>query len=187
VGAVAYRSADARVIAATQRDIDADVAGGRFRRDLYHRLAVLRIALPPLRDRREDLPHLVRRFVDELRPGGGVEVPADAIALLGDYDWPGNVRELRNTVARALALAPEARRLSADLLGLAPPDSAGPPAQGPELPFRESKERLLGAWEREYLAGLLRRTGGNVSEAARRSGIDRGHLHHLLKKHALVP
>ena len=187
VGSQSYRSVDVRVIAATQRPLEADVQAGRFRQDVYYRLAVLRIVLPPLRERKDDIPLLVERFIAGFQPGRIVEVPAETLALLREYDWPGNVRELRNTVERALAMVPDARRFDPRLLQMDLPGVPEPPAADLDQPFHEAKERLVRAWEQEYLAGLLRRTSGNVSEAARRAGIDRVHLYRLLKKHALVP
>jgi transcriptional regulator with PAS, ATPase and Fis domain len=186
VGSQIMRPIDCRVIAATQRPLEAEVQAGRFRQDLYYRLAVLRIVLPPLRERKEDIPPLVDRFVSEFQPGRVVEVPSETIAILREYDWPGNVRELRNTIERSLAMSPDVRRLDPHVLGL---ELSGLPEQSavdPDLPFHEAKERLVRAWEQEYLSGLLRRTNGNVSEAARRAGIDRVHLYRLLKKHTLV-
>jgi DNA-binding NtrC family response regulator len=186
VGGAAYRPVDVRVIAATQRPLEEEVRAGRFRQDLYYRLAVIGIALPPLRERKDDIGPLVERFVAEFMPGRAVDVPPETVALLGEYDWPGNVRELRNTIERALAMAPDAPRLEPDVFGLDLPGAPERPAGDAEVPFHEAKDRLIRAWEREYLTGLLRRTAGNVSEAARRAGIDRVHLYRLLKKHALA-
>jgi len=174
-----------RIIAATNRDLLAAVNEGRFRSDLYYRLNVLRIELPPLRDRKDDIPLLVERFVAEFRRGRRVEPPPETLALLAAYDWPGNVRELRNTVERALAMSPDAERLEPQLLALDLPGAADLPTLKDSLPFHEAKDRLVRAWEREYLAGLLRRTTGNLSEAARRAGIDRPYLYRLLHKHGL--
>jgi DNA-binding NtrC family response regulator len=185
LGGTAFRTVDVRIIAATNRDLQEEVRRGRFRSDLYYRLNVLRIELPPLRDRKEDIPLLVERFVAEFRHGRRVELPPETLALLAAYDWPGNVRELRNTVERALAMAPDALRLEPQLLALDLPGAADLPTMQENLPFHEAKDRLVGAWEREYLAGLVRRTAGNLSEAARRAGIDRPYLYRLLRKHGL--
>src|SRR5262249_43362688 len=94
VGSSTYRDIDARVIVATNRDLREECKAGRFRDDLYHRLAVVRVTLPPLRERKEDIPALVKQFLGNRN----IDVPADTMALLTDYDWPGNVRELRNTI-----------------------------------------------------------------------------------------
>jgi transcriptional regulator with GAF, ATPase, and Fis domain len=209
VGSGVYREVDVRVIAATNRDLAAEVRAGRFRDDLYHRLAVVTVTLPPLRERREDVALLVRAFLEEKLPGRDVRVPPETLALLGDYDWPGNVRELRNVVERALSLMPKdgpggpgSLVLEPGLLGLEPPPAAMPPipssvsgepiagpwgALGPaDARFREAKERLIAAWERDYVTQLLRRAGGNVSRAAREGGIDRVYLHRLMKKHGIT-
>ena len=206
VGSGVYREVDVRVIAATNRDLAAEVRAGRFRDDLYHRLAVVTVTLPPLRERRDDVALLVRAFLEEKLPGRDVRVPPETLALLSDYDWPGNVRELRNVVERALSLMPKdgphGAVLEPGLLGLEPPPSLAAPhvasssgeptssqwgALGPaDARFREAKERLITAWERDYVSELLRRAGGNVSRAAREGGIDRVYLHRLMKKHGIT-
>jgi DNA-binding NtrC family response regulator len=185
LGGSTFRTVDARIIAATNRNLQEEARQGRFRSDLYYRLNVLRIELPPLRERKDDIPLLVERFVAEFRRERRVELPAETLALLAAYDWPGNVRELRNTVERALAMAPDADRLDPQLLALDLPGASDLPALQESIPFHEAKDRLVQAWEREYLAGLLRRTAGNLSEASRRAGIDRPYLYRLLKKHGL--
>jgi two-component system, NtrC family, response regulator len=190
VGAAQYRDVDVRVIAATNRDLREEVKAGRFRDDLYHRLAVVKVTLPPLRERKED----VARLVDAFLAGRDVTVPAETSALLADYDWPGNVRELKNVIERGLSLMGAGRVLGPSLLGVEPPaPPAGAPAAG-AVPgwsaiggegFRDAKERLIAAWERDYVTQLLKRAGGNVSRAAREGGIDRVYLHRLMKKHGI--
>ena len=184
VGSGGYRDVDVRIIAASGRDLAAEVRAGRFREDLFHRLAVVRISLPPLRERKEDLPMLAESFL-----GGRAELSPDSLALLYEYDWPGNVRELRNVMERAISLLPPGGAaprplIDPHLLGLSP---ALPP--GRALPagtsYREVKERLLHEWERSFIQDLLRRAGGNVSLAARQGGLDRVYLHRLIKKHGL--
>ena len=198
LGATAYRPIDVRVVAATNRDLAAEVQAGRFREDLYHRLGVVVVRLPPLRERLEDLPMLVAH----LRGGAAADAPtaatptsatptgaaptaeaptAEAIAALAAHDWPGNVRELRNVLERAAALG---LALSPALLG----DGREPRAPRPDddLPFRDAKTQLVDAWERDYVRALLARCHGNVSLAARRAGMDRAYLHRLLKKHGLA-
>jgi DNA-binding NtrC family response regulator len=188
VGASSYRDVDVRVIAATNRDLREEVRQGRFRDDLYHRLAVVRVTLPPLRERKEDVAFLVSAFLE----GRDLQVPPETLALLCDYDWPGNVRELKNVIDRGVSLMGQGKVLEPSLLGLEPPPGqshGGPPsgwaAVGPEG-FREAKERLIAAWERDYVTQLLRRAGGNVSRAAREGGIDRVYLHRLMKKHNIA-
>ncbi len=195
VGATGYRDVRVRIVAATNRDLSAEVAAGRFRRDLYHRVAVFRITVPPLRQRREDIPLLARHFLAHVAGASNRPspvIPPAAHAALACYDWPGNVRELKNVMERAFALDPNARVLEPGLLGLGADAGAGlpigpdgQPGQGADVRFHEAKERLVQAWERDYVAALLEQCGGNVSLAARSSGIDRGHLHRLIKKHAL--
>ena len=189
VGATAYATANVRVVAATNRDLLAEVKAGRFREDLYHRLAVMRVVLPPLRERREDIPQLVSGFLEQAAQASGRRapvIPPETMAALRAHDWPGNVRELRNVLERATTLAPDGGAVDARLLGLDEPraDVSGPPVDI-TFPFKEAKDRLVLAWEREYVAALLAKHEGNVSMAARSGGLDRVYLHRLLKKHGL--
>jgi DNA-binding NtrC family response regulator len=171
------------------------VKHGRFRQDLYHRVAVVQIDLPPLRQRPDDIPLLVEHFLSRAaqslhrRPP---EVPAATLAALQAYDWPGNIRELKNVLERACALAQgpviDPRVLGLPEGDLPTPHSVLPPPEGRVnlgVPFREAKQRLIDTWEREYVAQLLQKHSGNVSEAARSGGIDRVHLYRLLRKHGL--
>jgi two-component system, NtrC family, nitrogen regulation response regulator GlnG len=188
VGGTGYRSINVRVVAATNRDLETEVREGRFRRDLYHRLAVARVEIPPLRQRREDIPMLVEHIVLQAARAANRSapvVPPTTIALLARHDWPGNVRELRNVLEQALALSP-GTALDPALLSLPDAPSSSPEAgTGEALPFRAARERLIEAWEREYLVELLRKAGHNVSEAARRAGLSRVYLHELIRKHGL--
>jgi DNA-binding NtrC family response regulator len=191
VGGAAYRNINVRVIAATNRDLQTEVKEGRFRRDLYHRLAVVRIEIPPLRQRRDDIALLVDHFVAQAaqatrRPAA--PVPPATMAMLARHDWPGNVRELRNVLEQALALSPGPAIDTALLSVPEPLPGARDGGHGPAtaaLPFRESREKLIEAWEREYLVDLLGKAGHNVSEAARRAGLSRVYLHELIRKHGL--
>jgi DNA-binding NtrC family response regulator len=182
VGAAAYRDVDARVIIATNRDLEREAAAGRFRADLYHRLAVVRVTLPPLRARKEDLPRLIAHFIGD-RP---VRLPPETLSLLFSHDWPGNVRELRNVLERGLSLLDQGRVLHPGLLGLAggAPDERA--RDDGRAPFHREKARLIAAWERAFLLGALRAADGNVTRAAREVGLDRVHLHRLLRKHRLA-
>jgi DNA-binding NtrC family response regulator len=181
VGADKYRDVDVRIVAATNRNLEEEVRAGRFREDLFYRLAVVRVRLPPLRERKEDIPHLVRLFLH----GRGIELPPETLAVLGEYDWPGNVRELQNAMQRGLARRPGGGRLTPDLLGL--DNSVGAalpwPGAGDKRSVLEIRDQLIAAWERAYLAQLLERCGGNVSRAAREGGLERAYLHRLLKRH----
>jgi DNA-binding NtrC family response regulator len=190
VGSATYRSINVRVIAATNRDLPTEVKEGRFRRDLYHRLAVVRVEIPPLRHRREDIPVLAEHFLALAAQNAGRPVPKlgpTTLAALSRHDWLGNARELRNVLDQALALSPgpaiEPRLLSLPD-GALPTDGASA-SGGSALPFRESRERLIEAWEQEYIRDLLAKAGHNVSEAARRAGLSRVYLHELIRKHDL--
>ncbi|MHB8875569.1 MAG: sigma 54-interacting transcriptional regulator [Myxococcaceae bacterium] len=176
VGGNEPKAVDVRVIAATRNPLEEDLAAGRFRSDLFHRLAAVEVTLPPLRQRLDDVPLLA----DEILARLGKEKSAlsdQTRALLRTHSWPGNVRELRNVVERAVSLGQEA--------ALAP-EAAAPGGKTPSgRPFKEAKDELVSAFERDYVADLLARCGGNVSLAAREAGIDRVYLHRLLKKHRL--
>jgi transcriptional regulator with PAS, ATPase and Fis domain len=176
---------DVRLIAATNRRLRAEVEAGRFRRDLYFRLNVIRVVLPPLRQRPEDLPLLCRAILDE-EPGPERTLSPSTLAMLAGYAWPGNVRELRNVLSRAAVFSADA---------IEPwhlPEFEGfeaPPADGGEidarLPYHAAKERCLERFERGYFAALLERTGGNVSKAAEQAGIPRQTVHRILAKSAV--
>ena len=191
VGSNRVRKVDVRVVAATNRDLLQEVKEGRFRQDLYYRLAVVHVELPPLRERKEDLPLLVEHllasapFTHSVR-GASPEV----LQVLQEYHWPGNVRELRNVLLRAIPFS------DGDVIALdALPDSlSGEPAPTPgapapqravrgDMPFREAKDQLIEAFEREYLEDLLLRCENNISKAARSAGMDRKTLTRMLKRH----
>jgi DNA-binding NtrC family response regulator len=186
LGGDTERAVDTRVIAASRDDLDAEVAAGRFRPDLLYRLAVVRIALPPLRTRREDIPVLARELLR--RRGLAEETPGGPnLDRLLAHPWPGNVRELRNVIDRAIALAPGARGFGELTIRLDNAPLAGDalPVRS-DLPFADAKAIVLHDFERRYLADLLARTAGNLSAAARESGVDRKHLRTLARKHGLV-
>lgn len=161
-----------RIIAATHRDLERAVNRGTFRADLFFRLAAVQIRLPPLREREDDIPALVAHFLDEL-PGKRVRLSPGALQRLYDSEYPGNVRELRSAVERAA-------------LGINEPAPAAPtqqlPVIDPQTPFRVQKARLIDSFERAYVKGLLELAKGNVSEAARQSGINRVQLHALIRR-----
>jgi transcriptional regulator with AAA-type ATPase domain len=191
VGASGWVQASCRIVAATNRDLGAEVRAGRFREDLYHRLAVVRVRLLPLRQRRDDIPRLALSILARAAAARGRPAPRvapETMAVLKAYDWPGNVRELRNVLERAVSLASAGETLDERLLGLDDPrlraDVSSLPVEVAS-PFKEAKDRLVAAWEKDYVAALLRRHGGNVSMAARAGGMDRVYLHRLMKKHGL--
>jgi two-component system response regulator HydG len=170
---------DVRILCATRRDLDREVQAGRFRDDLYHRLAVARIEMPPLRRRRGDIVRLARALA---RTFGSNEnaLPEPLLVRWEDYAWPGNVRELRNSVLRHLALGDLADETGASSLPpMAPHGSAEGALErilGLTLPFSMARERVLAEFERGYVERLLQAHGGNVMRAAAASGIARRHL-----------
>jgi DNA-binding NtrC family response regulator len=174
-----------RVVAATHRDLWEEVARGAFRGDLYYRLAVVELQLPPLRARREDIPDLAREFLR--RAGAASEgIQGRNLDRLLAYAWPGNVRELRNVITRAVALSAPGTPLSAMPVLLR--GGAGPgeePLGRADRPFHEAKDALVARFEREYLSDLVTRAGGNLSEAARLAGLERKYLYKLLEKAGL--
>ena len=199
-----------RVIAATNRRLEDEVREGRFREDLFYRLSVVRVQLPPLRDRTEDIPLLVRHTLrtqafNRNADDGLIIKGPDPVALevLTRYPWPGNVRELINVIERACSFT-EGDTISVDDL----PDyvaDARPPERGEEvssansdldfdmpdkaalteLPFKEAKEEWISSFERDYIADLLRRHGGNISQASREADIDRKYFRKLMDKHGV--
>jgi DNA-binding NtrC family response regulator len=174
---------DVRLIAATNRDLEAEVHGGRFRRDLFYRLNVVHIALPPLRDRPEDVPPLVDHFVRCLSREFGVaakRVVAEAMERLRVYAWPGNVRELQNALERAFALSTADTITVGELPAAIRAHGAAPPA-----PAEIDEVIPLADAERRLIAAALRRTAGNKNEAARLLGIDRQRLYRKIERYGL--
>jgi two-component system, NtrC family, response regulator GlrR len=186
VGGEAYVDVDVRVIAATNRDLRQEVNVDRFRGDLYYRLAVVEVRLPPLRDRLDDLPILVETMLRESR-ATPIEtsrlLAAPFLAQLREHRWPGNVRELRNAIDRALALGPWEPEPSAKTTE--PPGGLSGPPIDLSRPFKEARDDWTATFERAYLAALLVEHGGNIRAAARAAGIDRVHLYRLLARHGL--
>jgi DNA-binding NtrC family response regulator len=160
---------DVRVLAATRRDLDKEVAAGRFRDDLFHRLAVARVELPPLRMRRGDVPILARHFVKEM--GGAPTLAADIALRFADYHWPGNVRELRNLVARLVALGTDPVGTEDSELELDVDADWLDTLVAQGLPFPVARRRAQEEFERRYVTATLARHGGSVAAAAKASGI----------------
>ncbi len=182
VGETRGRKVDVRVIAATNRNLEREVNKGRFREDLYFRLAVMTVQVPPLRERIEDLPALVHSFLTALDvpPADQRELFSPTVlAELSGHDWPGNVRELRNYVERSVVLR---EALPASLKRAAPHASSDTDAR---VPFKLAKDAVVDAFERNYLTVLLASAAGNISKAARKGGMDRMYLHRLIQKHGL--
>ncbi|RKH89799.1 FHA domain-containing protein [Corallococcus sp. AB045] len=181
VGGNDYFTVNVRVVAASHVNLEQAVQQGKFRRDLFHRLAVLRVTLPALRERPEDIPLLIDHMLKLMgrQPGA---LSDQTRALLMQYPWPGNVRELRNVVEQVVNLGEEALP---DLE--AHPGADGRKGPDLDLPFKEAKEHLIEVFERDYLKNLIERCEGNISRASREADIDRVYLRKLLRKHGLDP
>ncbi|MBS1793762.1 MAG: sigma-54-dependent Fis family transcriptional regulator, partial [Acidobacteria bacterium] len=186
VGATTPRAVDVRIIVATHRNLRERVAAGQFREDLYYRLAVVPLDVPPLRERRGDIPVLVDYLLKETSRELKVplrEIEPEAIAKLRDYEFPGNVRELRNLVERANILAP-GPRIGADDFFLHPAEQK-PTAAAGELPAGLELPKYLEQIERGLITKALREAGGVQAEAARRLGISRSDIAYKIKKYGL--
>ena len=179
---------DVRVLAASNQDLKEQIAQGRFREDLYYRLAVIPIEVPPLRRRKEDIPALVEYFIALFSVQNGKRpktVSVEALAYFLAYDWPGNVRELRNMVERLVIMTPR------DVIGpedLPPPLRPKEPAAGAEEIQREKTlKEARDAFERAYILAELRAHEGNVTRTAEKLGIERSHLYRKLKSYGITP
>jgi transcriptional regulator with GAF, ATPase, and Fis domain len=185
VGAATYHQVEARVIAATHRDLGERIAAAEFREDLYYRLAVVRLTVPPLRDRPEDIPLLVESFL-AAAGRGDLEIDDATLQALAAHRWPGNVRELHNAVDRGVALSRDGRLAIALSTGPGSPAPAlaSTSAPAPRRPFRDAKAAAVADFERDYLESLMveHRT---LTEAAHAAGMDRKHLRTLLKRHKI--
>ncbi len=202
VGSNKVRPFDARIVAATHRNLAARARDGSFRADLYFRLSVVEIHVPALRDRKDDIPLLVERFLATRRPPVTLaDLPPHTMALLQSHDWPGNVRELRNTVSRLLlfpemvagALAGQSALSGApkgpgSVAPAAPAGSGGEQESNRalmELPLPEARELVMEQFERRYVEERLQRHAGNVSRAAEGMGVSRQLLHRLIERYGL--
>jgi len=177
---------DVRVVSATNRDLRAEVNRGAFRLDLFYRIAVVSLSLPPLRERKEDVPMLIEHF---MRAAGHEEAvdalfPPKAMIELSEHRWTGNVRELRNAVEATLAMG-ETPPLSVAGREGASTASSDPVAPLLEMKFKDARGRLVAEFEERYLRRLLARSDESISRAAQEAGLDRSHLTHLLKRHGL--
>ncbi|NOJ53097.1 sigma 54-dependent Fis family transcriptional regulator [Myxococcus xanthus] len=180
---------DCRVIAATNRDLMKEIQVGGFREDLYFRLSVITIQLPPLRQRRDDIPLILKRALADpevVGKHGKKRFSAESLGLLMSYSWPGNVRELMNVLSHVLTFSEGEEIQPAHL----PPRVRGQVREGPlpfneHLSFKNAKEQLLENFEREYITSVLTRCEGNLSRAARESGLHRKSIERLVKKYQL--
>jgi two-component system nitrogen regulation response regulator NtrX len=188
VGGTAKISADVRIISSTGHNLEAEIASGRFREDLFHRLSVVPIRVPPLAERREDIPALIDYFMDQISRATGLpkrRIGEDAMAVLQSHNWPGNVRQLRNNIERLMILAGgdadaviSASMLPQDVGSMIPAmPNGGGGEQIMALPLREARE----LFEREYLVAQISRFGGNISRTAEFVGMERSALHRKLK------
>jgi two-component system nitrogen regulation response regulator NtrX len=179
---------DVRVLSATSRDLNQEISEGRFREDLFYRLNVVPVRLPPLKERREDIPELANQFLARFAAERRIPAPelsGEAVAALQAHDWPGNVRQLRNIIERTVILAPCERveRIEADMLPsdiLESQGSSGLSSNAMTImgsPLREARE----SFEREYLRIQIRRFSGNISRTATFIGMERSALHRKLK------
>jgi transcriptional regulator with PAS, ATPase and Fis domain len=182
---------DVRVVAATNRNLEAEVKKGGFREDLFYRLNVVPIYLPPLRKRKEDIPMLIEHFIqqhNEAHPEQPVEgVTSSAMEILMSHEWPGNVRELKNTISRAISLMEGTQIVPDDI-----PERVRVPIARAELEirddlgFKDAKEQWIGAFEKQYLEDMLRKNNYNISAAAKEAGIDRKSVQRLMKKYEIA-
>jgi DNA-binding NtrC family response regulator len=185
--------AEARIVAATKRNLKDEVERGKFREDLYFRLAVVPISIPPLRTRREDIPPLVEHFLAIARKrdphAASIMLTRETMTALSAHDWPGNVRELRNVLDRAIYVAAAGGEREVKLLDLplspAVSEAAAELGFDPQKSYRETRASFEADFEQRYVAWLLDRHKGNISAAAREAKMDRKHLYDLARKHGL--
>ncbi len=191
--------AEARIVAATKRNLREEVERGKFREDLYFRLSVVPIAVPPLRTRREDVPALVEQFLALARKrdptASAISLTRETVSALAAHDWPGNVRELRNVLDRAIYIAAAGGEREIRLVdlpvspgsisGMAPSAGSAYPAFDSEKSYRQIRSDFEAEFERRYVAWLLDRHAGNISAAAREAKMDRKHLYDLARKRGL--
>lgn len=187
LGADREEPVDVRILAASQVDLDTRMAEGSFRPDLFYRLSVVRIKLPALRERREDIAPIVSAMLAHRGfPSSSIKGPN--LDRLMAHDWQGNVRELRNMIDRAVALSPGATTFAQLRLSLRPSSQAGfPLSVRTDLPYSEAKQRLLQVFEETYLRDVFERVDGNISAMAREVQLDRKHLRSLLRRNGILP
>ncbi len=188
VGGADLIDVDVRIISASNRNLEDALSAGQLREDLYYRLNVISIKLPPLRDRKEDIPLLCHHFIEKyskLTPKNITGISSRALNCLEEYDWPGNVRELENVIERAVTLAKEQEITIEDLPEHLVRDGNRELGVQYEMPFEEAKTQVLLQFERKYLVKLLERSSGNVTHAAEMGGVTRRTFHRLLRNHSL--
>ena len=186
VGADEERDIDVRLVAASTDDLSGKVTEGTFRPDLYYRLSVVKVQLPPLRSRREDIVPVVGVMMKRRGMDAGAVSGANLDRLIA-HSWPGNVRELRNVIERAIALSPGATTFAELRIAVQPLHSEETLTVRTDIPYSDAKAVLLNAFEFHYLRDVFNRCDGNISAAARESGLDRKHLRSLLRRHDIIP
>jgi len=183
VGAHVYEPVDVRVIAATRRDLSRSMNTGKFRSDLFFRIAQVRVEMPPLRDRREDIPMLIKAACERIgRPERVLDVTELVTNTLSQHEWPGNVRELVNVTSVTASLPQGAESVSS----LLPLEGGSGDTVDYTTPYGEAKRAAITAFESRYFGELARAASGNISEMARRSGMERHHIRPFLKKYGLT-
>jgi transcriptional regulator with PAS, ATPase and Fis domain len=189
IGNSSHTKVDVRVIAATNRSLKAEVAAQRFRSDLFYRLAVIQIVLPPLRERLSDLPLLVDNVLEMLGAASSPEIEglrsAEFLSVLARYRWPGNIRQLRNYLEKCVALGDTTTPPGTDTVPPSAVQSNDDDAIDVTQPLRIARNACIARFERRYLEALLARHDNNVSGAARAAGVDRIHFYRMLWKHGL--
>ncbi|MEM9490189.1 MAG: sigma 54-interacting transcriptional regulator, partial [Myxococcota bacterium] len=180
---------DVRLLTATNRDLEEAVSAGTFRKDLFYRISVFPLLLPPLRDRLDDLPLLAHHFLLKHRVKVGKNIEGfsfEALAKLRSYDFPGNVRELENKVHHALVMA-QGKNIQPEDIPIAGASEPGPHRMDLSRRFRDLKREVVESFERQYVRELLGAHNGNIAAASRQAGIDRKNLWSLAKKYDIDP
>jgi DNA-binding NtrC family response regulator len=195
VGSTKSRKVDVRVVAATNVDIDAAIKAGEFREDLFYRISTFRVDMPPLRERKEDVPFIAQHLLQKAAARGGRTVSGftdEALQALSSYRWPGNVRQLANAVEHAVTLCRGDKVEVVHLPALVmtertamPAPSKTDPSGVTSTPYSAARAQLIEDFDLRYLTELMRLSNGNISEASRRSGIDRANLRRMLARHQL--
>ena len=193
VGGTKFLTTDARIVAATNKDLKEEAEKGNFRQDLYFRLKVVYLKIPPLRERREDIPLLIEHFMKKyqsFKPGVKLSITDSAQRTLSNYSWPGNIRELENTIQQAIIFSKDGRitenLLPKEIADVSTEDLFIPKTKEDLQELRKNKtEKIIDDLDRKFLVNLLRQTNGNVSKAAEISGYDRRQLQNMLNKYSI--
>ena len=189
VGGVKLLKVDVRIIASTNRDLEKDVKDGNFREDLYYRLNIFPLFIPPLRERREDIPFLIDYFLQRnISFSGKKRLSLEALDCLLNYEWPGNVRELKNVILRACILSGNSPEISVEHLPGEVKKSKGySPTKKSliDLPFKKAREKVIESFEKEYFQTLLYKNKGNISHSSKLAKLSRPYLHQKIKKYRI--